>query len=131
MSKLKEYFNKIGKGSIVGNIIGAGGELLTGDVAGALKKLFDKGEISEDEYKESLEIAKLEFDDLKDARKNETLRDTSEHTDWLGKNIHEMVILTLVLAWLSFKWFKPELNVQDVKEAVMLTLAYLFGKKNK
>lgn len=82
--------------------------------------------------KEDAEIAfKYHQEDLKDvqnARDNETMRDISENSSWLSKNIHEIIALVISGAWVLSWWLPAIVTTADVKDVVLIIMGYLFGR---
>ena len=85
-------------------------------------------ELNEQQKSIALEYHKSDLLDVQNARDNETLRDNNINSTWLSKNIHELIALVVIGAWIS-TWF---MNLPDVvmiaKDAVMLILGYLYGR---
>lgn len=80
-----------------------------------------------------LEGSKAEYEDLADARKNETARSNSAYSGFLDKNIHEIIALIVVLSFVgliiaSVYVTVPAMAITTIKEAVMMVLAYLYGR---
>jgi len=85
-------------------------------------------DISEAQKSLALELFKLDIEDVKNARDNETQRDISEHSSWLSKNIHELIALVVVGFWI-ITWFKATvIDENTIIQAVLLILGYLYGR---
>lgn len=79
------------------------------------------------------EAERIMNESLADARANETSRDVSANSGFLSKNIHEIIALIVVLSFVglsiaSMKFAVLPAAIVAVKEAVMMVLAYLYGR---
>lgn len=70
----------------------------------------------------------LFLEDTQDARVNETARDISENSSFLSKNVHEIIALAVVGAWLVSWYLKPKIDYGEITSIVSLILGYLYGR---
>ena len=144
-SKFKEFIKKAG--GVFPEILGAAVKLGTGDIGGAMNDVAEMlGAKSDDddietrnkarELLQEFELKKMEFEleffkegtkDAQNARDNETKRDISHETGFLTKNIHELIAIVIVGAWIVSWYVVPEKD-QKIVDVVMLILGYLYGR---
>ena len=124
-SRLGKFLKKAG--SDIGNI--AGDLLPDKGLLGLVKNLINKDvTMSSEQKKDALDMLKMEFEDVQNARDNETARDVSEHSSFLSKNIHEMIAIFVIGGWMTSWYFKPLIEYREITSAVMLILGYLYGR---
>ena len=150
MSSHKQEYGKTRLGLFISKateflpeLAGAGLKLATGNVSGALEDVGgilnanagknEKTRLLLQEFKiKEMEFAKdfyeLEVKEANNARDNETARDISEHSSWLSKNIHELIAITVIGAWLFAWYFTPAIPYKDITGVVTLILGYLYGR---
>jgi len=115
------------------NVLNLVGDLLPDAGAfGVVKNLIEMT-TPDAEAREALtaEMASLEVEYLKDvqnARDNETARDTDPNASFLSKNIHEMIALGVVGAWIATWYFVPTIGHEEITGVVTLILGYLYGR---
>ena len=122
------------------NVISAIGKAKNGDFIGAyedVKQVLSKEpNETNDNLLSELIKKKSEFksdyqlflEDTQDARANETIRDTSENSSWLTKNIHEIIAVVVIGGWIVTWYNKPVIPTVEITGAVMLILGYLYGR---
>ena len=124
-SKLGKFLKKAG--SDIGNI--AGDLLPDKGLLGLVKNLISKdGTMTPQQKEEALQMLKMEFEDVQNARDNETARDVSEHSSFLSKNIHEIIAICVIGGWMASWYFQPLIEYREITNAVMLILGYLYGR---
>ncbi len=134
MPKTKKRFSETGLGKFLkgagSTIIDTVGDVLPDKgVLGIVKGLIDKDDTLTTKDKETaLKMLDLEFRDVQNARDNETARDVSEYSSVLSKNIHEIIALFVIIAWVVSWWIVPEIAESNIANAVMLILGYLYGR---
>ncbi len=132
--KKKKRFSETGLGKFLkgagSTIIDTVGDVLPDKgVLGIVKGLIDKDDTLTAKDKETaLKMLDLEFRDVQNARDNETARDVSEYSSVLSKNIHEIIALFVIIAWVVSWWIVPEIAESNIANAVMLILGYLYGR---
>lgn len=137
MGKYKEENGKTRLGKFVENLGEIGQPIL--EIASSLtgqewlnkvsKLIISDKNIDIEKKQEAFEMYKLDIQDTQDARKNETSRDTSEHSSFLSKNIHELTIIVLVLMLAYSMFFKSDENhVNILVRFVEMIFIYLFGR---
>jgi len=113
-------------GELIGNLLPDKG------VLGIAKNLITNSDKSDEEKQELLahhrEMEKEYLADVQNARDNETQRDTSVNATWLSKNIHELIAIAVVGAWVITWWIASAIPQEDIRMAVMLILGYLYGR---
>ncbi len=113
-------------GDLVGHLLPDKG------VLGMVKNLITKSDISDEEKRalllEHSELEKEYLKDVQNARDNETARDIDPNSSWLTKNIHELIAIALIGAWVVTWWVTATIEQEDVRTAVMLILGYLYGR---
>jgi len=129
--------------SIFTKIFSGEGTSIINSVGGILDNLVttkaEKQELSNEEAKAErnfiLEQKKLGIKehemylhDAQNARDNETKRDTSEHSSWLSKNIHEIIALAVFGAWITSLFVKTEVSSDDIMPIMLMVGGYLFGR---
>lgn len=101
-------------------------------ISGAIEKLIDGADkfIRTKDEKDAfiVKLIELNNEDVQNARSNETLRDTSENSGWLSKNVHELIALSVSAMWGLSIYLPAVVPHGDVKDVVMLVFGYLFGK---
>ncbi len=137
-TKFSKFLNKAKE--LIPELIPIAANLVTGGavskVGAILKSKSEKDQkhkdllIEFDKFKMDFEreMFELEAEDAQNARDNETKRDTSEHSSWLSKNIHEMIAGIVVLGWVVTWYYKPVIDYDDIKGVVTLILGYLYGR---
>lgn len=133
----KKKFRDTKFGKLLINVIPSAGQLIgnllpDSGVLGIAKNLISKSTISSAE-KEALliehsELEKEYLKDVQNARDNETARDIDPNSSWLSKNIHELIAISLIGAWVVTWWVSATIDQEDVRTAVMLILGYLYGR---
>lgn len=113
-----------------GNISGAISDtisILRKDNTSESNDLLNELEIRRQEIEN--ELFRLEIEDAKNARDNETQRDISPNSSFLSKNIHEIIALVVVGSWIVSWWVSPKgFSSDDIFKAVFLILGYLYGR---
>lgn len=129
VSRVGAFLKGIGKSNLLGKIVGIGGKLLTGSPIAALSELLGKDkEITPEQKNHALEMFRLDLQDTQNARDNETARDTSENSPWLSKNIHEIIALFIIGAWVVSWYTLTKTDSAIIANAATLVLGYLFGR---
>ncbi len=114
-------------------VLGIVGDLLPDSgTIGIVKNILNAGSRSQSDKNEILasygEMQKEYLKDVQNARDNETARDISENAGFLSKNIHEIIAIAVVGAWI-FSWYiKPSITPDKIVDVVMLILGYLYGR---
>lgn len=123
-TKLGEFLQTIGGGALdVVKGIATGKDpfsAILSAVAGSI--------ISPEDGDLALKFHQEDLKDVQNARSNETVRDTSEFSGWLSKNIHELIALVVIGAWIITWFVKSVLPPTEITGAVMLILGYLYGR---
>ena len=136
MGKHKERTGKTRVGAFLQKVGGVAPDLLNaasnipgmGSLATVAKMIDGEPAMSKQEKAEALKLLELDYQDVQDARANETARDVSEHSSWLSKNIHEMIAIGVIVAWIVSWYAQPSIEVDVIFQAVMLILGYLYGR---
>lgn len=139
--------------SLAGDLVGLAGDLSgntllqkVGDkIKGSTELTAEQKELALLKLQNDFELNKAYLQDVQNARDNETARDTSEHSSWLSKNIHEIIALLVVGGFMvmvygifAVYFFSPKkIDLQDIKllfeifgltSIVTLILGYLYGR---
>lgn len=123
-TKLGKFLQTIGGGAldVVKNI--ASGK----DPVSAILSAVTGGSISKEDGELAFKYHQEDLKDTQNARDNETARDTSENAGWLSKNIHELIAISVIGAWIFTWYIKSVLPTNEITGAVMLILGYLYGR---
>lgn len=117
-------------GKILGKVVQGADKLLTdGKISEVINSITGNTQLTEEERQQALKELDLYLADVQNARDNETARDNNENSSWLSKNIHELIGIALVLAFIISLWYTPIENGQDmIERTAMCVLTYLYGR---
>gem|GEM_PF-3554434 len=106
------------------------GDLVTGgNVSKVLGAITGSTTLTPEHKEQLVKELDLVLKDIDSARANETARDTSANSSWLSKNIHEIIAFILITAFVFSFWYAPVAGAAEtIERAVMMVLAYLYGK---
>lgn len=123
-TKLGKFLQTIGGGAldVVKNI--ASGK----DPVSAILAAVTGGTVSKEDAELAFKYHQEDLKDTQNARDNETVRDTSQYSGWLSKNIHELIALSVSGAWMFSLWIPTVVASADIKDVVLIIMGYLFGR---
>ena len=114
---------------IIAAVAGVADNLLTGGkLASVISAITGDSTMSDTEKEQALKELEMILADTQNARDNETARDTSANTSWLSKNVHELIAIALVCAFIGTVYIVRIPQSIELASSVTLVLGYLFGK---
>lgn len=94
-TRVGDFLRSIGKSSVLEKVIGVAGEVLTGDIGGAVELITKSKELSSEEKEHALKLAELDLQEMVEVSKRWSSDMTSD--SWLSKSVRPLVVAFLIL----------------------------------
>lgn len=136
-TRVGDFLRNIGKTELLKKIFGAGAELITGDVKGAVEVLIkDSEELSQHQREHALKLLESDVKESEEITKRWISDNSSD--SWLAKNIRPLVLAFLMLT--LFIYIILDSSLQDFQVAkewislltslLLTTVAAYFGGRS-
>ncbi len=95
-TRVGDFLRSIGKSEVLSKVLGAAGEIATGDIMGAIKVIANSEELTPEQKDYALKMAEMDLVEMQEVTKRWTADMTSD--SWLSKNIRPLTLGYLILA---------------------------------
>ena len=99
-TRVGDFLRTIGKSEVLDKILGVGGELLTGDIKGAIDVLKNSNKLTPEQLQYAIKMAEFDIIDSQEITKRWSADMASD--SWLSKNIRPLVLGYLILTLTIF-----------------------------
>lgn len=107
-TRVGDFLRSIGKGEILEKILGAGAEIITGDVSGALREIFrSSDELTQAQREYALKL--LESDVKEGVEISNRWKYDMESDSYLSKNIRPLMLMFLSVSMVVFMFLDSSL----------------------
>tara|TARA_R110002020_G_scaffold68971_3_gene179872 strand:- start:232 stop:705 length:474 start_codon:yes stop_codon:yes gene_type:complete len=99
-TRVGDFLRTINKSGVLGKIVGAAGEIATGDLMGAIEALTVTKELSPEEKEHALKLLEMDIEEAKAITKR--WESDMQSDSWLSKNVRPLTLCFLTVVTMLF-----------------------------